>query len=133
MQILFSYILLLLLAGCTTPSAVPVEKTIDKAPIENNLVVSYTGTIIEKTFVNKGGKVMENIKELYFKISEEEIYFIKYQYTEGSITSDDLQPLINQTITINGQIIDGLWDVSEDNPYEAQSRIGKYLVIFSIQ
>jgi hypothetical protein len=92
----------------------------------------YTGTLIEITFVNKGGKVMEDIKELYFKINEDEIYFIKFSYTEGSITAADLRPHLNKTITIQGEIKDGLWDVQDDNPMEAQSRIGKYLVVLSI-
>jgi hypothetical protein len=125
-------ILCLLIISCTTTTSVNSESKIN--PPEENLSGSqYTGTLIEKTFVNKGGKEFNHIKELYFKLSAEEIYFIKYLYTEGSVTANDLRPYINKPITILGEIKEGLWDVTGDSPPEAQSRIGKYIIIYRIE
>jgi hypothetical protein len=125
-------ITVLLFVQCTTPAEVPPKKytNLSKETVSGTI---YVGTIIEQTFVNKAGKPMENVKELYFRLSEEEIYFIKYLYSEGAITAEHLRPYLDKPITILGEIRDGLWDVSEDNPYGAQSRIGKYMVVFSIQ
>ena len=87
------------------------------------------GTIEEKTFVNKGGKEISTVQNLYFNVQNGETYFIKFM--DSNITDTEAQALMGKKISVEAEIIDGLWDVPDDNPQYAQSRTGLYIVIRS--
>lgn len=89
-----------------------------------------TGKIVSQSFVNKVGKEISTIQDLYFETSGE-TYFIKFM--DSNISFEEAEKLLDQTITIEGEIRDGMWDVPDDNPEYAQSRTGEYIVIFSIK
>lgn len=91
---------------------------------------TMTGKIISQSFVNKVGKEISTIQDLYFETSGE-TYFIKFM--DSNISFEEAEKLLDQTITIEGEIRDGMWDVPDDNPEYAQSRTGEYIVIFSIK
>lgn len=88
------------------------------------------GQIKSKTFVNKGGKEIATIKDLYFETGDDS-YFIKFM--DSKITYEEAEKLIDQTIEIDGEVREGMWDVPDDNPQYAQSRTGYYIVIFSVK
>jgi len=89
----------------------------------------YNCQLIEKEFVNKGGKIT-TFKELYLRCSVQD-YFIKL--CESNLTRDELEPYINKGISVEVEIKDGLWDHCSENEAEVQSRMGTYIVIKSIQ
>lgn len=88
------------------------------------------GKIISKTFVNKGGKEINTIQDLYFETNKD-TYFIKFMDSE--ITYDEAKDLLDQSIEIEGEIREGMWDVPDNDPGYAQSRTGYYVVIFSVK
>ncbi len=94
---------------------------------QNNEIM--LGTIEEKTFTNKGGKEINTIQDLYFKVQNGETYFIKFM--SSSISYDQAKAQLGKKISVEAEIIDGLWDVPDDNPQFAQSRTGLYIVIKS--
>ena len=94
---------------------------------DNNTIV--TGIIEQKTFVNKGGKEISTIHDLYFKTQSGETYFIKFM--DSKITRDQALALKGQKVSAEVEIIDGMWDVPDDNPQFAQSRTGVYMKIIS--
>lgn len=88
-----------------------------------------TGKIISENFVNKVGKEISTIQDLYFE-TEGESYFIKF--INSNITYDEAKQLINKTIEIEGEIRDGFWDIPDADPAYAQSITGIYLVIYKV-
>lgn len=89
-------------------------------------IKEFTGKLIEVPFVNKAGRVIPNMGDLFLKIGEEE-YFIKFM--EGKVLRVDLEKYLNQSIKVKGYLSSGLWDT--DNP-EMQSRFGDYMVVLEI-
>lgn len=91
---------------------------------------SYTTCqLIEKEFINKGGKVTE-YKELYLRCSIQD-YFIKI--CESNVDAKTLRKYINKSISVEMEIRDdGMWDICTDDPAYAQSRTGAYVVIKKI-
>ena len=87
-----------------------------------------TCQLIEKEFINKGGKVTQ-YKELYLRCSIQD-YFIKI--CAGNVTAEELRPYINNGIEVEMEIKEGMWDHCNDNLAYAQSRIGTYVVINKI-
>lgn len=85
-----------------------------------------TGKVLEVPFINKGGRLIEGAESLFLQV-EKQRYFIKIQ--AGKIARQDLKKLLGQTITIEGEIAEGLWD--SDDP-TVQSRIGEYVIIFKV-
>lgn len=85
-----------------------------------------TGKIVEVPFINKGGHLIEGAESLFFEVKEQR-YFIKIQ--AGKITREALKKLLGQRVKIEGETAYGTWD--SDDP-KAQSRIGKYVVVFEI-
>ena len=85
--------------------------------------------VIEKPFVQKNGKVSK-YKEIYFRCSVQD-YFIKF--CESEVTKKQMKKYINKGISVVMEIREGSWDICEDSPQEMQSRIGKYVVIHSIE
>lgn len=87
---------------------------------------SYTTCqLIEKEFINKGGKVTE-YKELYLRCSIQD-YFIKI--CESNVDAKTLRKYINKSISVEMEIKEGNWDICTDDPAYAQSRGGTYVVI----
>lgn len=88
-----------------------------------------TCQLIEKEFVNKGGKVTE-YKELYLRCSIQD-YFIKL--CESNVDVKTLRKYLNKSISVEIEIRDdGMWDICTDDPAYAQSRTGAYVVIKKI-
>lgn len=98
----------------------PITKAMNKKPTGN-----YTGHVIAKPFVNKVGQV-KGPDELYLRLSMGD-YLIKF--SESVVSAEDLKPMVNQVITVEGEIRDGELDIGPDDPPEMQSRIGSYFVI----
>lgn len=88
----------------------------------------YNCQLIEKEFVNKGGK-MPGFKELYLRCSVQD-YFIKF--CESNVTKKDLEPYINKGISVEVEVKDGMWDHCSENLAEVQSRMGPYIIIKKI-
>lgn len=88
----------------------------------------YNCQLIEKEFVNKGGK-MPGFKELYLRCSVQD-YFIKF--CESNVTKKDLEPYINKGISVAVEVKDGMWDHCSENLAEVQSRMGPYIIIKKI-
>ena len=84
-----------------------------------------TCQLIEKEFINKGGKITE-YKELYLRCSIQD-YFIKI--CAGNVTKEQLTPYINSGIEVEMEIKEGMLDHCNDNLEHVQSRTGTYVVI----
>jgi len=112
-----------------TPGALKTEDKKNYNLKSNAKPYIYNCQLIEKEFVNKGGKVT-GIKELYLRCSVQD-YFIKL--CESNVSKKELTPYINKGINVEIEIKDGLWDHCSDNIAEVQSRMGEYIVIKSIQ
>jgi hypothetical protein len=86
-----------------------------------------TGTIRKENFVNKVGKKVEGYYDYFFEIQGVK-YFIKLKDSEVLLT--ELIKYIDKPVKLNYSIRQGLWDTDDPN---VQSRVGIYLVIFSIE
>jgi hypothetical protein len=84
--------------------------------------------LIEKEFINKGGKIT-SYKELYLRCSIQD-YFIKI--CAGNVNAEQLKPYINAGIEVEMEIREGMLDHCSDNLAHVQSRIGTYAVIKKI-
>ena len=115
------------LIACSTTK--PVNKKPQGLQMSDAKPNIYNCQLIEKEFVNKGGKIT-TFKELYLRCSVQD-YFIKL--CESNLTRDELEPYINKGISVEVEIKDGLWDHCSENVAEVQSRMGTYVVIKSIQ
>jgi hypothetical protein len=108
-----------------TASAVSFSQT--KTPSKTN--VTTTGCeVVEKAFVNKGGKTSE-FKELYLRCSIQD-YFIKF--CESKVPLKKMKKYINQGLTVTYEVREGEWDICEGDP-EMQSRIGTYAIVLKIK
>jgi hypothetical protein len=87
-----------------------------------------TCVLVEKSFVNKGGK-MGDFKELYLQCSVQD-YFIKI--CAGGVTEKELRKYLNLRITVDMEIREGRWDHCSNDLAHAQSRVGVYVVIHKI-
>lgn len=94
-----------------------------------NAKITLKGKITSETFVNKGGKEISTIQDLYFD-SDGSTYFIKFM--ASNISYEEALELIDQPIEIEGELRDGMWDIPDENPAYAQSRGGLYLVILKV-
>lgn len=103
-----------------------LEEPIEESEIKAPEIKEFTGEIIEEPFVNKAGRVIPNVGDLFFK-TEGKKHFIKLM--EGKVLRVDLEKYLNQTIKVKAYLTDGLWDT--DNP-EMQSRIGVYMVVLEM-
>lgn len=112
-----------LLFACASATTQETTKIHEKKLGEPN-----TCQLIEKEFVNKGGKITE-YKELYLRCSIQD-YFIKL--CESKVTKKELEKYLNKGITIEMEIKEGMWDHCNDNPAYAQSRVGNYVIIKKI-
>jgi len=104
--------------------------TIDKSVLMHSDTEQYTGKVVQKQFINKGGKPIAGVNDYYFK-HKRQLYFIKF--CESHVSADRVKELMDQKVVVAAKIItDGLWD-SCDEPYEVQSRMGAYIVLESIE
>ncbi len=134
----FKYIVvsLIILFSCTATSKTKKElkenKVFQQENIDDDIKINeYTGQIVSENFTNKGGKAYSNIQDLYFQIKNGERYFIKF---ENSVLSfKEATSLIGKDLKIKAKIIEGLWDVPDDKPQYAQSRMGFYIIIESYE
>lgn len=121
--LLFLYGSIMIFGSCKN------TQTTNNIAINEKKASEYTSCqLVEKEFVNKGGKITE-YKELYLRCSIQD-YFIKI--CEGKITLKELEKYIDKGITVEMEIKDGLWDHCSDVPAYAQSRMGTYVVIHKI-
>jgi len=81
---------------------------------------SLTGNIIKEPFVNKAGRIIDNVYDYFYEIQGEK-YFKKL--SAGSVNQKLIEANLNETISTSITICTGLWD-TDDNTH--QSRIGKY-------
>lgn len=88
-----------------------------------------SGHIVQKDFIKKNGQ-SAGYTELYFSASVQD-YFIKF--CESKITKKDLEPFIDQVVTVHVEIQDGNWDICPDDPAEMQSRTGAYIIIKALR
>ena len=97
----------------------------EKVSVDYTLKI-YEGKIVKVQFIDKGGRVHEDIYSYYFETENEKL-FIKIQ--EGKVHRDNITKYYNKLIKINGYKSFGLWDTDDPN---VQSRVGDYIVIYDI-
>lgn len=123
MKNIFLLFIIPFLISCKTP-----ETTSTPLKVKDPNSPYTTCVLIEKAFVNKGGKITD-YKELYLQCSIQD-YFIKI--CESNVTLEELKPFINSGIKIKMEIKEGMWDHCSNDPAYAQSRMGTYVVIKEI-
>ena len=128
MKLLTYLSFLIFIFGCTNSETIITEnsKAISK---ENSTPYIYNCQLIEKEFVNKGGKIAV-FKELYLSCSVQD-YFIKL--CESNLTHEELEPYIGKGIRVEVEIKDGMWDHCNENEAHTQSRMGPYIIIKSLK
>ncbi|MDF1671916.1 MAG: hypothetical protein P1U41_00285 [Vicingaceae bacterium] len=119
---------LIFIFGCNNTKSVTVEKS-QSISKENATPNIYNCQLIEKEFVNKGGKIAV-FKELYLRCSVQD-YFIKL--CESNLTHEELEQYIGNGISVEVEIKDGMWDHCDENQAHVQSRMGPYAVIKSLK
>lgn len=87
--------------------------------------MKMAGEIVEHQFVRKNGEP-GGFTELYFRASVQD-YFIKF--CESTVKKEDLMPFIGQIVLVEAQILTGNWDSCPGDEYEAQSRVGPYIIL----
>ncbi|MGE0561087.1 MAG: hypothetical protein AB7O47_04680 [Flavobacteriales bacterium] len=125
MKHLLIILIVTLLSSCKTSASL---QNIAEQRVKNPNTEYISCVLVEKEFINKGGKVTE-YKELYLQCSVQD-YFIKI--CESNVTIEDLKPYINSGIKVKMEIKDGMWDHCSDDPAYAQSRMGTYVIITEI-
>lgn len=113
------------MTACAQPKD-SMENGNKKASDPNN--PTYSGLIVEKEFYKKNGEPA-GFTELYFRASIQD-YFIKF--CESEVTRKDLEPYIDQAITVKAEVNEGNWDICPSDTQEQQSRIGYYMMIKSV-
>ena len=110
----------------------PNVKTADQTTGEGNVI--FTAPVVKKQFVKKNNQPTD-FYEYYLQRSIQD-YFIKF--CESKITRKDLEAYLEkqddliQTITVEAEIREGLWDRCPGDEHEVQSRMGNYVVIYRI-
>lgn len=128
MKKLIYILIIILISSCNNSEDIISSQTkgLSKTDAKPNI---YNCELIEKEFVNKGGKI-SGFKELYLRCSVQD-YFIKL--CASSVTKKDLEPFLNKGISVEVEVRDGMWDHCSDNLAEVQSRVGPYIIIKSIK
>lgn len=128
---------LLLFAACKRIAA--TESTMKKHPkradqksAENRVII--TAEIVEKSFVNKAGKVSDK-KEFYIRRSIQD-YFIKF--CESEVSAEELRTAWEKetgfikTLRMEVEFRKGNWDDCGEEAEEVQSRMGEYAVLHKL-
>lgn len=92
----------------------------------------YTGKILKRSFVNKAGKTIPHVFDLYFE-TQEKNYIILQRKHQDALDSNFLEQEVDKEVIVLATIQEGLWDDDGNSPYPVQSRFGPYMVIFRIQ
>lgn len=82
--------------------------------------------VIYVPFVNKAGKLIEGAGD-YFLVYDGLEWFIKF--SAGNVLRTDIEKLLDKTAKFRLTEHDGLWDTNDPG---VQSRIGKYVAVYSI-
>ncbi len=90
------------------------------------------GKIVQRSFINKRGKVIPDVFDLYLEQCDGTRIFIKTIVDSGGMTKEELLPYLNQSVTVQASPMNGELDSSPNLDYPVQSRIGGYLLIHSI-
>lgn len=122
------FIIILISFSCHSQEETVVNKQ-NGLSKENATPNVYNCRLIEKDFVNKIG-ASSGIKELYLRCSIQD-YYIKL--CESNITKEDLLPYLKKGISVKGEVKEGLWDDCNQGSEPLQSRVGNYIVIYSIE
>lgn len=128
---------LLLFASCkktvvTESTMGKIPKRADQKSGDNRVIIS--AEIVEKTFVNKAGKVTDK-KEFYIRRSIQD-YFIKF--CESVVSRDELRTAWEKesgfikTLRMEVEFRKGKWDDCGEEEVELQSRLGEYAVLHRI-
>ena len=102
------------------------QKSIKESESVDIKLKTYEGKIVKVQFIDKGGRVHEDIFSYYFETENEKL-FIKIQ--EGKVHRDKIAKYYNKFIRIKGYKSTGLWDTDDPN---VQSRVGDYIVIYKV-
>ena len=94
----------------------------------NEDTLTWKATVVKIPFVNKRGKVMADMAELYLQ-KDGERYFIKFR--GGQVLRKDVERYIGKEITVELSLRKGNWDTDDSNDYQ-QSRVGEYVVLYKI-
>ena len=97
----------------------------EKRRIEKKNTGSYTGQILEKSYVTKRGKASGQT-DLYIRLSMGD-YFIKF--CESSISRKDIEAKVDSYITFKGDVKSGEWDSCPGDTDRVQSRTGPYITV----
>ncbi len=94
--------------------------------------VTITGLLVEKKFEKKNGQFTD-FSEMYFRLSVDD-YFIKF--CESEVNKSELNKYLSEDLNIKPITLEieyrkGNWDICDDNS-DAQSRVGRYVVIHRI-
>lgn len=123
----YLFVILLIYSCNSSKEVISVQnKELSKTNSKPNI---YNCQLIEKEFINKIGK-SGSFKELYLRCSVQD-YFIKF--CESTVSKKELEPYINNGISVEIEIKDGMWDDCNESLEQVQSRMGTYIVIKSIK
>jgi hypothetical protein len=84
--------------------------------------------VVEKEAIMKNGQPTGRM-EMYLRCSVDD-YYIKF--CESKVTRKELEPYLENGVSVEMEIRDGYWDICPGYPQEMASRVGKYVVIFEI-
>ena len=117
-------IVALFLFSCKTTKPNLVEGVIQQINTAKSIIL--VGTIQVEVLTNNTGK--EVTTNFYFKTNKN-LYFIKL--VDSRMSREQAIQLLKKEIEIEGDLLNGWWDLSVDNPANKQSRKGEYLIIHS--
>ncbi|MES2838466.1 MAG: hypothetical protein V4667_13140 [Bacteroidota bacterium] len=96
---------------------------------QNNIDTLFMdGVLVKKQFVNKAGRQINEVFDLYL-VNENIETFVKI--SGGNYKTKDLEKYLGKQMLYAVEMRDGNWDTQDGN-HEMQSRIGKYCVILKI-
>ena len=112
----------------TTSTTVNTSTT--KTETTMNDTVELKGRIEKIQFVNKAGRPIDGVFDLFFVSGNGKRIFIKTRFGVSAVSREELVALEGKSIIIEGIIEDGLWDADSN---EVQSRVGKYLRVLAVR
>lgn len=119
----FSILLICLTVASCTNSQPAVEEYMIQDDTQSEIV---TAKLIRKKAFNKAGREMPYPGDFFLVINGKEL-FVKLM--DSKVSSEDLEPLLDQKSKFRIVRSEGLWDTDDPN---VQSRIGPYVAIIEI-
>lgn len=96
---------------------------------QNNIDTLFMdGVLIKKQFVNKAGRQINEVFDLYL-VNENIETFVKI--SESNFSTKELDKLIGKEKMYAVEMKVGNWDVENDD-HDSQSRYGKYCVLLKV-